>query len=165
MRTFWYVVCTLFFGFLIHLVFSRLLSIGDATPNLMLLFTIAHGFLLGPFLGETVGFGWGLISDTVGVRLFGLQMLLFTLVGYVSGRLRRRVASEKPLAQFVIAVVATVAYGLGARFVSGAVEGESVTLALGSTVLRAALNGVLAVAVFWIVEKWAALWGLHREPV
>src|SRR4051812_25054060 len=108
MIRFSFVCITLLIGILIQAVLSHYLSLYDAAPQVFLLMTIAHGFLFGPIMGEVLGFGWGLMSDASGVRLFGLNALLLALAGYLAGCLRRRVDSERPAAQIVIGLVSTL---------------------------------------------------------
>ncbi len=164
MRRFSFVVTTLVIGLALQVFLSRYFSLFGVSPQVLLLFVVAFGFSFGPILGETMGFLWGITSDAVGASLFGLNGLLFTLAGYIGGTLRRRVASERPTAQVVIALISTVCYGLGVAAISALFE-EGLRLSFWLLLCQAALNALIAAVIFSLTELWIDLWKLVREPL
>lgn len=114
-------------------------------------------------MAETMGFFWGLIVDVIGITLFGLQSFLLTVIGYISGKLRRGVTSERPTAQMVIGFIATVIYGLGSLTVQNIFEEGANRDFIRSTLVMGILNILLAPAVFWVMEKWISFWEFHQE--
>lgn len=58
------------------------LRIGTVTPDLMLLFAVIAGTMLGPSRGAIVAFAFGLTIDLLVHTPFGLTALCFTLVAY-----------------------------------------------------------------------------------
>ena len=87
-----YVLVTFFFMFISFLLQSTLLSrftIGDITPNLLLITVSAVGLLLGRRFGMISGFIGGLIVDIFFGRILGLYALLYMLTGYINGVFRK----------------------------------------------------------------------------
>lgn len=163
MKTFLYGLTTLFLGFFIHIFLQRYLSIQGYGPNLLLLLVVAHGFILGPIFGETIGFIWGLMADVMGVNLFGLFSLLYSIAGYASGQLSKRVASERPTTQLVIALGASVYLFLGTAVVKSLLQFSGVSRTLWSMAVVCFYNVFLITVVFLLTEKWISLWQLDRE--
>jgi rod shape-determining protein MreD len=165
MRRLFFGLLTLFIGMLFQLVCSRYLSIYGASPQVLLLFVVAIGFIYGPMMGETLGFFWGLMSDSMGVSMFGMQALLLTLAGYISGSLRRRVASERLSAQMVIAVIATFFYNVGASTLYQMFEEGGGRNSIFSFTVEAVINALFVAAVFSLTERWIYIWKLNHEYV
>jgi rod shape-determining protein MreD len=119
----------------------------------------------GPLMGEVLGFFWGLLSDSIGVNLFGMQSFLFSMAGFIAGGLRRRVAGERPGVQIVIALIATLFYCLGAAILNSLFEGGKGRLSFWSFLLEAFLNALAVTAIFAVSERWINLWKLEGEHV
>lgn len=87
-----YVLVTFIFMFISFLLQSTLLSqftIGDITPNLLLITVSATGLLLGRRFGMISGFLGGLVVDIFFGRILGLYALLYMLAGYLNGIFRK----------------------------------------------------------------------------
>ncbi len=165
MIRFLFVCVTIVVGVLMQIVLGRYLSLYDAAPQVFLLLTITHGFVFGPVLGEILGFSWGLISDATGIRLFGLNALLLALAGYLAGKLRRRVASERMTAQVIISLVATLYYMIGVSTLYSIFDESPGRFSVTHFIIEAIYNGVFAVAFFMFTERWTALWGIQSEHI
>ena len=160
-----YVVSTLILGVLLQIILTRYLSLFDASPQVLLLLTVAHGFLFGPLMGEVVGFFWGVMSDASGVRLFGLNAFLLTFAGYLAGKLRRRVASERPTAQLAIGLVVTLYYAWGVSNISKLFEESGSRFSYGHVVMEIIFNTLFVTIFFYLTERWRNLWKLPQEQV
>ncbi len=160
-----YFFMTLTIGIFIQIFFNRYLSLFDVGPNVLLMLVVAHGFIRGSLMGETLGFSWGLISDSMGVELFGTQALILTLAGYLAGKFRRRVASERPPAQVMIALFSTILYGLGSVLVRHFFEEGIRRSFLMPMILGMLFNILIVTAVFWVLERWINIWNLETEHV
>ncbi len=163
MRRTSFIIASLLTGVLIHLVFSRFLTVFQIGPDVLFLFVIAYAFILGPLMGETLGFGWGLLADSFGTSLFGVQSLLFALPGYLCGKLKRRVDSERPIPQVVIAIVASGFYSGGILFVQSTMEEVGYRLSVGTFLLKVFMNALLVTIVFWMSNRWIALWKIDPD--
>ena len=158
-----FLAVTLVLGIALQIIGSRYLTLFDAAPQLLLLFVVAHGFILGPVTAEILGFGWGLITDSMGVSLFGLNACLLTLVGYIAGTLRRRVASERLTAQLEIALSATAFYDVGAWFLNDIFDGAAGRTGFVSFGVEAIYNVLLVGGVFAVIERWTEIWRVEME--
>jgi len=164
-RTFFY-ISTIMLGIVLHVFCEWYLSFFyNVGPQVLLLFVMATGFLCGPITASTLGFFWGLISDAMGVNVFGMNALLLPLAGYVSGKLRRRVASERTTAQVAIAFFGTLLYSAGVRILLEVFEPTVTRSLLHSVLIGGIMNILLATAIFWCMEQWIALWRIHTEQI
>jgi len=77
--------------FLVQLLLSNILSIGDIRPDFVIIFIIYFAVNFGSFRGVIVGFGIGLIISYFdsGV-IIGLLPLTYSIVGYLGGHLKDR---------------------------------------------------------------------------
>ena len=82
-------------------------------PHLLILMTISFSVLEGRRTGEVAGFLWGFYLDVLGVNLFGANCLLFTVMGYLAGNLRRHMDVNQPLPHAAVAFFATLGYHFG----------------------------------------------------
>lgn len=158
-----YVASTLILGVIAQIALTHYLSLYDASPQVLLLLSVTHGFIFGPLMGEVLGFFWGLMSDASGVRLFGLNAFLLTFAGYLAGRLRRRVASGRPTAQLVIGLVVTLYYTLGVSNISSLFQESGFRFSTLHVILETIYNALFITIFFYLTERWRSLWKLPQE--
>jgi len=81
------------------------LGLPGATPNLILVVTLAYGFVRGPAVGAVVGFSCGLLVDLLPVSLgyIGLTALLLALAGYLAGDVGERTGGVVAVALITVA--------------------------------------------------------------
>ena len=158
MIRFSYFISTLLAGLFLHLLVNRYLTIFGVGPNVLLLIVVTHGFFYGSLSAEMMGFSMGLVADALGTNLFGLQSLILTILGYLAGRLRRRVASERPTGQLVIGFVSTMFYSLGISFVGQSFESGIQRAPFLSVLVSGILNALVMPVMFFVVERWSLLW-------
>ncbi len=163
MIRFLFVVTTLLAGAFLQVVMGRYLSLYDAGAQVFLVLTVTTGFSFGPLMGEILGFSWGLMSDATGVRLFGMNAVLLALAGYMAGKLRRRVASERIATQIVIALVATVYYSAGASAIYSMFDESPGHFSKLHFFLCGLYNGLFAPVLFYITDRWISFWNIPQE--
>jgi rod shape-determining protein MreD len=149
-----FIVSTLVLGFVVHMAAHRYLSVFNIGPDILLLLVLANAFSQGPLMGEIMGFCWGLMADCLGVSFFGLQSFLFSAIGYFAGHLRRRIDTERPIPQVVVALLGTVVYSLGSTLIRSVLEQAGQRISLPLFLLQCAYNAALAIPVFWIMTGW-----------
>lgn len=162
LRFTFYAITFLVGGFC-QIIFSRYLTFWGASPDLLMLAVLAFGFIFGSVVGQWLGFSWGLWMDTIGVHLFGLNGFLFALMGYLAGKLRRRIDSERPIPQLVIALMGTLFYCVGFYVIQSVLNEPTNRLSWTFYLLKTFFNGVLSLAVFWGVVFWTSLWQMQQE--
>lgn len=97
-------------GLVIQFAFSKYADIFGVFPNILLLVLLYIGLTRGSFAGQILGFLWGLSWDIMSVGLFGSHSLVFTLIGYFSGKLARKWDESKIATQMIIAGFASVIF-------------------------------------------------------
>lgn len=163
MIRFIFIFFTVILGILLQVILGRYLSLYDAQPQVLLLLVVANGFLLGPVMGVTLGFVWGILSDASGVRLFGINTFLLALAGYLSGQLRRRVASERMTSQLVLSLVASLYYAVGVSTLYRIFDESGRAFSFGHFILEAIYNALFVTVFFAFTERWAASWRIQSE--
>lgn len=99
-------------GTALQWVWSTHGAVWGLAPQVLLILTTAAGVHWGPVTGQALGFAWGLLLDSFGVRLFGFNALAFTLVGYLVGSVRRQFNVGSGFPQAVLMGALSIAYFL-----------------------------------------------------
>lgn len=144
------------------------LRVLGACADLMLLCTICAALVGGPELGGLVGFTAGLLTDLfLAMTPLGLTALVFSVIGYAVGSIRRTVLQEGWLLAPATAFVASSA-GVVLFVVAGVMVGQSQLTRMGpvgiikTALLVGLMNAVIAAPVCRMIG-WAAA-GTRRAP-
>ncbi len=123
------------------------------------------GLLCGSMLGAATGFAVGLLVDLTLVQTLGVTSLIFTLVGYWSGRLRELRDPQAALTPLLVgasaSAVSLVGYSL-MEFLLGVDAPVSLEL-LRQIVLGVVLNTVVALPM-WAIVRRSLEGGLPEDP-
>ncbi len=131
------------------------ISIFGVTADLGPLVVMSVGLLAGSLPGAIMGFGTGLLVDTVLVQTLGVTSLLYIAIGYWSGRLRELRDPAHGLVPLAAGAAATAVVGIGMtliQFLLGVDAPVSFLLAqqIFVTVL---VNTLLALPVYALVRR------------
>jgi rod shape-determining protein MreD len=131
------------------------ISIFGVSADLGPLVVMSVGLLTGSLSGAIVGFGTGLLVDTVLVHTLGVTSLLYIAIGYWSGRLRELRDPAHGLVPLAAGAAATAVAGIGMtliQFLLGVDAPVSFLLAqqIFITVL---VNTLLALPVYALVRR------------
>jgi len=133
----------------------------DLTP-LLVAFV---GLLGGSLLGATCGFAVGLLVDLALLQTLGLTSLVFTLIGYWSGRLRELRDPQAALTPLLVgaaaAATALVGYSL-MEFLLGVDAPVSLDL-LRQIVLGTVVDTIVAVPM-WVIVRRVLVGALPEDP-
>ena len=123
------------------------------------------GLLCGSMLGAVAGFAVGLLVDLALLQTLGLTSLIFTLIGYWSGRLRELRDPQAALTPLLVGAAASavslVGYSL-MEFLLGVDAPVSFEL-LRQIVLGVVVNTVAALPV-WILVRRVLIGALPEDP-
>lgn len=123
------------------------------------------GLLCGSTLGAVTGFAVGLLVDLALVQTLGVTSLIFTVIGFWSGRLREVRDPQAALAPLLVAVaasaVSTVGYSL-VEFLLGVNAPVSLEL-LRQIVLGVLVNAVVALPM-WALVRRVVEPGMPEDP-
>jgi rod shape-determining protein MreD len=123
------------------------------------------GLLCGSMLGALTGFSVGLLVDLALVQTLGVTSLIFTLIGYWSGRLRELRDPQAALTPLLVGAAGTAAAGIGysvVEFLLGFDAPVSFQL-LRQIVLGIVVNTIVA-PVVWTLVRRALQGGLPEDP-
>jgi rod shape-determining protein MreD len=123
------------------------------------------GLLCGSTLGALSGFAVGLLIDLALVQTLGLTSLIFTVVGYWSGRLRELRDPQAALTPLLLGATASAAALVGyslMEFLLGVDAPVSLEL-LRQIVLGVVVNTIVALPV-WVIVRRSLVGGLPDDP-
>jgi rod shape-determining protein MreD len=123
------------------------------------------GLLCGSTIGATTGFAVGLLVDLTLAQTLGLTSLVFTLVGYWSGRLRELRDPQAALTPLLLGAAGTAAALVGyslMEFMLGVDAPVSLEL-LRQIVLGVLVNTIVALPM-WILVRRSLIGSLPPDP-
>jgi rod shape-determining protein MreD len=131
------------------------ISIFGVSADLTPLVVMSVGLLAGSMPGAIMGFGTGLLVDTVLVQTLGVTSLLYIAIGYWCGRLRELRDPAHGLVPLAAGAAATAFAGLGMTLIQILLGVDSpVSLLLVQQIFITVLvNTLLALPVYAIVRK------------
>jgi rod shape-determining protein MreD len=131
------------------------ISIFGVSADLTPLVVMSVGLLAGSLPGAIMGFGTGLLVDTVLVQMLGVTSLLYIAIGYWSGRLRELRDPAHGLIPLAAGAAATAVAGLGMsliQFLLG-VEAPVSLLLLQQIFVTMLVNTLIALPVYAFVRR------------
>ena len=131
------------------------ISIFGVSADLTPLVVMSVGLLAGSLPGAIMGFGTGLLVDTVLVQTLGVTSLLYIAIGYWSGRLRELRDPAHGLIPLAAGAAATAVAGLGMsliQFLLG-VEAPVSLLLLQQIFVTMLVNTLIALPVYAFVRR------------
>jgi rod shape-determining protein MreD len=128
------------------------ISLFGTSPDLTPLFVMSVALLLGSIPGALMGFGMGLLVDTMLLQTLGVSSLVFTAIGYAIGRYRELRDPANSLTPVAAGAVATLASMLGfamVQFLLG-IDAPVSLLLIRDVVITIVVN---ALPVFVLVRR------------
>ncbi|HEY2766790.1 MAG TPA: rod shape-determining protein MreD [Solirubrobacteraceae bacterium] len=123
------------------------------------------GLLCGSTIGASVGFAIGLLVDLLLVQTLGLTSLIFTVIGYSTGRLRELRDPQATLTPLLVGAAAAAAAAVGyslVEFMLGVDAPVSFEL-LRQVVLGVVVDAIVALPV-WVLVRRALEPSLPDDP-
>jgi rod shape-determining protein MreD len=121
--------------------------------NFVLVAVIYVALALGPLAGLLAGAGGGLVQDAVAGGIVGIGGISKTLVGFFVGVSGTHFNFSQPPPRLVMFVAGTVLHELCFQSMYALIEGRPVQFAWSTMMTQAAVNGLIGVAAFQIVES------------
>ncbi|ROR29141.1 rod shape-determining protein MreD [Mobilisporobacter senegalensis] len=85
MKRFGIMLIIIILCFLLQSTFFQALALADVVPNLLLIITVAVGYMRGRKEGLVIGLICGLLSDFVYSDVIGVCALIYMVIGYLNG--------------------------------------------------------------------------------
>lgn len=144
---FW--ILTVLIVFVAQITFSNFIAVRGSFPNLMLLTVIFFGLYRGPVTGEILGFALGLLADSASISIFGSQTFMFTLIGFISGRLQGKINEEKPIAQMSLVFFMSLLYVAGLALLESLFGGSWERFRAGTSLYQTLYSTLISPLVFF----------------
>lgn len=151
-------IITFIIGICLQVVFPKIFSPFGFAPQFLLIMTMYMALIRGPVVGQTLGFFWGLSADSISVALFGSQALLLTVVGFVSGKMSKKLDESKPWAQIIFVLLLSCMYFIGLYGVNVIFAEPGRHIKITSLLFHPLINALLAPIIFWLFKIWIKLW-------
>lgn len=85
MKRFGVMLIVIILCFLLQSTVFQALALADVVPNLLLIITVASGYLRGRKEGMMIGLICGLIADFMYGDIIGVCTLIYMMIGYLNG--------------------------------------------------------------------------------
>lgn len=131
------------------------ISIFGVSADLGPLVVMSVGLLCGSMMGAIVGFGIGLMVDTVLIQTLGITSLLYIGIGYWSGRLLELRDPAHGLVPLALGAAATAFAGVGMaiiQFLLG-VDAPVSLLLIQQIFITVLVNTLIALPVYALVRR------------
>ena len=132
---------------------SGLTMTGASTVNLVVVAVVYVALVFGPMTGLMAGTAGGLAQDALAGGIVGIGSLSKTIVGFLAGLLGAHFIVAQPLPRFVMFVSASVVQEICYQGLSALVEVRPLRLAYGPVLTQAAINGIVGLTAFFVVER------------
>jgi rod shape-determining protein MreD len=130
------------------------LSVGGVlVVNLVLVAVIVLALLFGPVAGLLSGCVGGLVQDALAGLIIGTGGLSKTIVGFLVGVLGAQFIVSQSLPRFVMFFGATVLHEVCFQGLTALVEMRGMSMHWSSSLTQAAVNAVVGVVTFMVVER------------
>ena len=97
-------------AFLIQLLFLDHIKIAGVKPDLLVLMVVFFAIFFGPGTGAEAGFVSGLFKDTYSLDIFGVNIVLLSMMGLIAGMLSPKLFKESKLTQGLLVFASSVLY-------------------------------------------------------
>lgn len=96
--------------FILQTTVFQSLSLADVAPNLLLIVTVAYGYMGGEKEGIWVGLLCGLLMDLFFGSVIGLYALILMIIGYLNGILNKIYYTDDLIIPLIIISVSDLIY-------------------------------------------------------
>jgi rod shape-determining protein MreD len=132
---------------------SGLTMTGASMVNLVIVAVVYAALVFGPITGLMAGTAGGLAQDALAGGIVGIGSLSKTIVGFLAGLLGAHFIVAQPLPRFVMFVSASVVHEICYQGLSALVEVRPLRLSYGPVLTQAAINGIVGLTAFFVVER------------
>ena len=132
---------------------SGLTMTGASMVNLVVVAVVYVALVFGPMTGLMAGTAGGLAQDALAGGIVGIGSLSKTIVGFLAGLLGGHFIVVQPLPRFVMFVAASVVHEICYQGLSALIEVRPLRLAYGPVLTQAAINGIVGLTAFFVVER------------
>jgi rod shape-determining protein MreD len=130
------------------------LTIGGARMvNLVVVAVVYVALVFGPITGLMAGTAGGLAQDALAGGIIGIGGLSKTVIGFLAGILGAQFIVSQPFPRFIMFVGATIVHEACYQGLYALVEARAFRLQYSQLLTQAAINGIVGLAAFFVVER------------
>lgn len=146
------VIAALAIALVLQTTIAGMTMTGGSLVNVVLIAVVYVALAFGPVSGILAGTFGGIVQDALSGGVVGIGGLSKTIVGFFVGVLGAQFIVSQPLPRLVMFVGATLVHELCYQALYALVESRSFTFLYSAVLTQAAINGVVGVLAFQIVE-------------
>lgn len=151
-------VTVLFFFSVIVIQFcwSRFCAVYGVAPDLVLVALLYVSMTRGAMQGQLFGFAWGIAWDILSGDLFGSHAFLYTMFGFMVGKLSHKMDESKVFTQVALTAAASLA-AVGGMYVLYFIFGPQEYTVSGNYIVwaRIVLNAAVAPLFFFVTSLFS----------
>ena len=132
---------------------SSLTMTGARTVNLVVVAVVYVALVFGPVTGMMAGTAGGLAQDSLAGGIVGIGSLSKTIIGFLAGLLGAQFIVAQPLPRLVMFISASVLHEVCYQALYAVVEVRPLRLSYTPVLTQAAINGMVGLAAFFMVER------------
>lgn len=110
MKRFFTIALLIIICFLLQTTVFQMLALADVVPNLLLIVTVAFGYMRGEKEGLFIGFCCGLLVDCVFGDVVGLYAFIYMIVGYLNGLVNKVYYSDDIVVPVILVAASDFIY-------------------------------------------------------
>jgi rod shape-determining protein MreD len=133
------------------------LTSGASVVNLALVAVIYLALAFGPGAGLMAGIVGGLVQDALAGGIVGVGGFAKTLVGFVVGVLGAQFIVAQSLPRLIMFVSGTLMHELCYQALYAIVEARAFRIHWSAALIQAAVNGIIGILAFAVVEQGPGL--------
>ncbi|MDR0956609.1 MAG: rod shape-determining protein MreD [Endomicrobium sp.] len=138
---------------LLQFSFSKYINFFGKFPNFILIFIVYIGLSKGSMFAQLMGFLFGLTWDVFSTDFFGIRTIMFTIIGYFSGKLNKNFDGDKILTQYVVVFLASVVYKLGTNLICYVIlSNKDYNFLILDSSLKIFITVLIAPVIFYILN-------------
>ena len=136
---------------------SGLTITGARMVNLVVVAVVYVALLYGPVAGLLAGTAGGLAQDALAGGIVGIGSLSKTIVGFLAGLLGAQFIVAQAFPRLVMFISASVLHDVCYQGLFALLEVRPLRLPYRAVLLQAAINGIVGLTSFFVVERLPGL--------
>lgn len=145
--------------FLLQTTLFQYLKIANVLPNLILVVTAISGFMYGRRLGMFSGILCGLLVDLLYGSVIGINVLIYTVIGYANGSANKLYYKEDYIIPVLSIAASDLVYGILFYICHFLLRGRlNLLFYLRSIMIPEMIYTVIIGSIIFLFVKWLDRW-------
>lgn len=145
-------ILIIFISILLQINFLNVVPLFGVNANLGIILVAGIGLMSGELVGGLVGGIYGLLLDITFSKVIGIQLLLYILVGILTGRISRGFSKDSKMAMAVVVSLTTIIFEFVHVSLLSLLQKSSVSIL--AMVVMIALEVVYNLILTMLLHRW-----------